>query len=198
MKTKLLKYLMLIALAGAPLGACASGEGPLAGLDLTNLEQQASERVTITLDKKMIEFAAKFLSKDDPDIKELQPILKDLDGIYVRVFSFEHGKRYSESDVDNLRKQLGADWSRLMEVRGEENVDFYVQRDGEKIKGFILIAAEPSELAVINIQGNIHPEQLHQLEGFAGIPRGIFKSEKAREKGKDQKLSPKHNGNTNK
>ncbi len=197
MKTKLLKYLMLIALAGTPVGTRAADAGALAGLDLTKLEKQASERVTITLDKQMIAFAAKFLSKDDADMQELQPILKELDGIYVRVFSFKQDKGYSESDVDNLRKQLGPDWSRLMEVRGKENVDFFVQRDGEKIKGFILIAAEPSELAVINIQGSIRPEQLSQLEGFGGIPRGIFKSEKAQEKGKNRKSSPKQSGNTN-
>ncbi len=194
MKTKLLKYLLLIAFVGAPWLARASGEGVLANLDLTNLEKQASERVKITLDKPMLDFAARFLEKDDPDTEKVQTIIKDLEGIYVRVFSFEHGKAYSETDVDNIRKQLGPDWSRLVEVRGRENVDFYVKRDGEKIKGFILISAEPSELVLVNIQGSIRPEQLNELEGFAGIPRGMFKSDKAKEKGKNKPLtSPKEN-----
>src|SRR5208282_676936 len=169
MKTTLLKCILLLALAGACLGGRALGQSALSGLDLTNLEKQASERVSITPDKPMIEFASKFMDKEDGDAEDLQTLIKNLEGIYVRVFSFEKGKSYSEADVDKIRKQLGPDWSRLVEVRGQENVDFYVKRDGEKVKGFILIAAEPAELTVINIQGSIRPEQLSKLEGFAGI-----------------------------
>lgn len=182
MKINLLKYLLVTALAATALGGRAADQGVLSNLDLTNLEKQASERVTVTLDKPMIQFAAKFLSNED--IPELQTLVTNLEGIYVRVFSFEGGKTYSESDVAAIRKQLGAEWSRLVEVRGQENVDFYVKRGGDKIKGFVVIAAEPSELTVVNIQGSIRPEQLNELEGFGGIPRGIFKPDK--EKGKDK------------
>ncbi len=190
MNTRLLKYLLLIAFVSAPWGARAAGQAPLADLDLKHLEKQAVERVTITLDKPMLEFAAKFLPKKDPDTEKVQAIIKDLEGIYVRVFEFKKSKAYSPSDVDNLRKQLGPDWSRLVEVRGREDVDFYVKRDGEKIKGFILISAEPSELVVVHIDGSIRPEQLSDLEGFAGIPRGMFKSEKAQEKEKAKAHTP--------
>jgi hypothetical protein len=196
MNTNLLKYLLLMTLAVAPLGVRAADEGALANLDLTKLEKQASERVTVALDKPMIEFAAKLLPGEDRDAQKLQTLIKNLDGIYVRVFSFADRKAYSESDVDAIRKQLGANWSRLVEVRGEDNVDFYVKRDGEKIKGFVLIAAEPLALTLVNIQGSIRPEQLSELEGFAGIPRGIFKPEK--EQGKDKDPAPKDDDNPKK
>jgi hypothetical protein len=196
MKTNLLKCLLMMMLTVAPLGVRATDEGALSNLDLTKLEKLASERVTVSLDKPMIEFAAKLLPKDDQDTQKLQTLIKNLDGIYVRVFSFADQKTYSESDVDALRKQLGTGWSRLVEVRGEDNVDFYVKRDGEKIKGFVLIAAEPLELTLVNIQGSIRPEQLNELEGFAGIPRGIFKPGK--EKGEDKVPVPKDNDNTKK
>ena len=180
----------------APWGVKAADEGALANVDLTKLEKQASERVSVTLDKPMIEFAAKFLPKDDQEAQEQQSLIKNLQGIYVRVFSFAEGKTYAESDVDAIRKQLGTGWSKLVEVRGEDNVDFYVQRDGEKIKGFVLIAAEPLELTLVNIQGSIRPEELSKLGGFAGIPRGIFKPEK--EKGGDKVPAPSDNDKTNK
>ena len=192
MKAKLCKCLILLSLAGAPFMVRASNEAPFAGLDLTNLEKQASERVIISLDKQMIAFTASFLSKEDPDLRK---IIQNLEGIYVRCFTFEHEKAYSSSDVEAIRKQLGSDWSRLVEVRGHENVDFYVKRDAERIKGFVLIAAEPSEVTVINIQGNIQPEELKGLEGFAGIPKGILKPEKETEKDKtpspEEKAHPK-------
>lgn len=184
MRTNLLKNLLLMALTVAPLGVRASDEGAFSKLNLTNLEKRASERVSVTLDKPMLEFAAEFLPKEDPNTPKLRTLITNLDGIYVREFSFENGKAYSRSDVQAIRKQLRADWSKLVEVRGKENVDFYVKRDGKKIKGFVLIDAEPSELTLVNIQGSIRPEQLSELEGFAGIPRGIFKPDKEKEKDK--------------
>jgi hypothetical protein len=195
MKTNLLKYLLMLTLTVASLAVRAADAGALSNLDLTKLEKQSSERVTVALDKPMIEFAAKLLPHDGQDTQKLQALIKNLDGIYVRVFSFADQKAYAESDVDAIRKQLGADWSKLVEVRGEDNVDFYVKRDGEKIKGFVLIAAEPLELTLVNIQGSIRPEELSELEGFAGIPRGIFKPEKA--KGDYPLPAPNDKNNTN-
>jgi len=195
MKTNLLQYLLLMTLTVAPLTVRAADEGALSNVDLTKLEKQASERVTVLLSKPMIEFAAKLLPHDDGDTQKLQSLIKNLDGIYVRVFSFADQKAYAQSDVDAIRKQLGTGWSKMVEVRGEDNVDFYVKREGDKIKGFVLIAAEPLELTLVNIQGSIQPEQLSELQGFAGIPRGIFKPEK--EKGDDKVPVPKDNGNTN-
>ena len=195
MKTNLLQYLLLMTLTVAPLTVRAADEGALSNVDLTKLEKQASERVTVLLSKPMIEFAAKLLPHDDGDTQKLQSLIKNLDGIYVRVFSFADQKAYAQSDVDAIRKQLGTGWSKMVEVRGEDNVDFYVKREGDKIKGFVLIAAEPLELTLVNIQGSIQPEQLSELQGFSGIPRGIFKPEK--EKGDDKVPVPKDNGNTN-
>jgi hypothetical protein len=51
------------------------------------------------------------------DLEEasLQTLIKNLDGNYVHVFSFADRKAYPESDVDAIRKQLGAAGSRLVE-----------------------------------------------------------------------------------
>lgn len=188
MKTKLLKRALLaLACFLVSWGWSASGEGgPLTGLTLSKLEKQASERVTITLDKPMLEFAAKFLSKDDPDTEQVRNIVKNLEGIYVRVFEFKEDKAYTDSDLAGIRRQLGSDWSRMVEVRGDENVDFYVKRDGDKIKGFVLICAEPRELVLVHVAGSIRPEQLSELEGFAGIPKGILHSDKSKSKAKEK------------
>lgn len=178
MKTNPLKYLLLTALAAIPLGVRASDGEVLTNLDLTNLEQRASERVTVTLDKSMLEFAAEFLPDKDENTGKLRNLVTNLDGIYVRDFSFDDGKTYPKSDVEAIRKQLPAGWSKLVEVRGKEDLDLYAMREGGKIKGFLAIDAEPTEVALVNIQGSIRPEELSELEGFAGIPKGIFKPDK--------------------
>lgn len=186
MKTTPLKYLLLAALASIPLGLRASGGAILANLDLKSLETQANERVTVTLDKSMIEFAAEFLPDNDPNTPKVRNLITNLDGIDVRVFGFEDGNTYSKSEVEAIRKQLPAGWSKLVEARGEEDLDLYAMRDGKKFKGFFLIDAEPSShVVLVNVQGSINPCQLKELEGFAGIPKGIFKDSKEKAKGKD-------------
>ncbi len=170
--------------------------GPVEGLpqeqprlDLKRLEERADERVTISLDKDLLALAAKFLPQDDEDTPKVRALVKSLDSIWVRTFKFDRDQGYSPADVENLRKQLGADWSRMVEVRGKESVDFYVKKAGEKLQGFTIIAAEPRELTIITIHGNLRPEQLSELEGFAGIPRGLW----SRDKGKPEPDKPKSN-----
>ncbi len=178
MNTRILKWLMIL-LASAPLARIAwAEEAPLA-LDLKHLETQAVERVTVTMDKQLLDFAARFLPKKDPDTQKVRALVKDLDAISVRNLEFDRDGVYSAADLEKVRQQLaGPGWSKMVEVRGGENVDFYVKKDGEKILGFTIISAEPKELTVVTIQGAIRPEQLADLEGFAGIPEGLFKSPK--------------------
>ncbi len=178
MKTRILKLLIII-LAATPLARHACGEEGSLALDLKHLETQAVQRVTVTMDKQLLDFAARFLPKKDPDTQKVRALVKDLDAISVRNLEFNRDHVYSAADLEKVRHQLaGPGWSKMVEVRGDENVDFYVKKDGEKILGFTIISAEPKELTIVSIQGAIRPEQLADLEGFAGIPEGLFKSAK--------------------
>jgi len=38
------------------------------------------------------------------------------------------------------------------------------------VQGIVVIAAEAKELTVVNIQGNIRPDQIQKLSGKLGIP----------------------------
>lgn len=175
MKMRLSNYLAAL-LVSITLAVPALAQEDSPRLDLEHLEKQASERVTITLDKQMLEFATRFLPRKDPETPKVQALVKNLESIYVRNFTFKREKPYSPSDVEKIRKQLGSEWSRLVEVRGRENVDFYLKHEGEHVKGFTVIVADPTELTVVSIRGAMDPEQLRELEGFGGIPRGLWKS----------------------
>jgi hypothetical protein len=41
---------------------------------------------------------------------------------------------------------------------------------GEEIMGLVIIAAEPTEFTVVNIQGRIDMDKLAALEGHFGVP----------------------------
>lgn len=165
--------LILIALLmGGALASPAQTPPARFPFNLDQLAKDAEESVTVTLDRPLIELALKFLPKNDPETAKIRQAVQGLNGIYVRSFQFKNEGAYSPSLVDSMRKQLiGPGWSRIVEVRGKgENVDVSLHQDGEKIMGLVIIAAEAKELTVVSINGDIKPEQLSELEGFAGIP----------------------------
>ena len=89
---------------------------------------------------------------------------------------FDHEGEYSRADVDAVRQQLrDPAWSRVVGVRSKRrdgDVDIYF-KDGAngQLGGMVLICAEPRELTIIHIIGNIDLDKLAQLDGEFSIPR---------------------------
>ena len=65
-------------------------------------------------------------------------------------------------------KALSARGSRI--ITRAEGVYVYTS-DGQKILGLIVVAAEPTELTVVNIDGAIDPARVRELSGKFGIPK---------------------------
>ncbi|HEY3656940.1 MAG TPA: DUF4252 domain-containing protein [Steroidobacteraceae bacterium] len=139
------------------------------------LADKASESVTITLDPSMLAMAGRFLDSNDPQDAATQEVIKGLQGIYVRSYTFDQDYFYKQSDIDAVRKQLSAPgWNRLMETRSRKthaNVEIYIMTEGNKAIGLALIASEPREFTIVNIIGSIDLQKLHKLEGQFGVPK---------------------------
>jgi hypothetical protein len=156
---------------------------------LDALAAKAAETVEVELDEKMLRMAAKFLKSEEPDEAKVKELLAELKGVYVRVFEFEKPGEYSTKDLDPLRSQLqGSGWTKIVGVKSKregENVDIHIKYQGDTVSGLAILAAEPKELAVINIIGPIDLEKLSSLEGLFGIPTlGLEKEERIRNKRK--------------
>lgn len=151
-------------------------------IDLPGLADRASEVVDVTLDGQMLRLASKFLSNGDADERAAKEMVQKLQGIYVRSYEFEKDGEYERSSVDGIRRQLGAGWQKIVNVRSrnKENVEIYTTSRGDMITGLVIISAEPRELTIVNIVGPIDLEKLSGLEGQFGIP----KIEKDKEKDK--------------
>lgn len=138
------------------------------------IAQKASESVNITLDATMLALAAKFLGNDPEDVAA-KDVLKGLQGIYVRSFTFDKDSVYQQADIDEVRSQLASPgWSRVMETRSRKNradVDIYIMVDHNRAIGLALIASEPRQFTIVNIVGAIDLDKLHKLEGQFGIPK---------------------------
>lgn len=141
--------------------------------DTEKFAKRAKEVTEVTLDKSMLDFAAKFLSPSADD-QEAKRIIVNLDGIYVRSYEFERAGEYTPSEIETLRQQFqGADWSHIVSVRskgGEADTDVYISAKDGRVKGMVVIATEPKELTFVNIAGQIKAEDLADLSGHFGIP----------------------------
>lgn len=137
------------------------------------LADKADEVVDITLDASMLRLAAKFLGGNDPDEREIRTLIDGLQGIYVRSYEFSKDGEYDRALLDRVKAQLGPTWKPLVTVRSKtkENVNIMADLRGERVVGLVILAAEPRELTVVNIVGDIDIDRLSRLEGEFGIPK---------------------------
>ena len=162
--------IMLAAAMAAPLWAQEMRLPP----NVDKLGEKAEEAVDVTLDSSMLRLAAKWLPDKGEDAKT-KKIMAALDGIYVRCYKFAGEGEYSKADVEVFRGQFrGPGWSRIVGARSKRNgndADVFIRADANgTIEGIVVIAAEPRELAVVNIVGKLDPAQLSDLGGRFHIP----------------------------
>ena len=164
---KILRILTICILTGA------LGHGQVIDLKhLDRLAAKATETADVTLDGSLLKLGAKFLSADDPDQARVRKLVAGLKGIYVRTFTFENEGEYSEADVTSIRKQVQSPgWSRIVSVREKgEITEIYTWNDGKTPGGLAILVAEPQELTVVNLVGQINMGQLGALQGQLGLP----------------------------
>ncbi|HKS67786.1 MAG TPA: DUF4252 domain-containing protein [Candidatus Acidoferrales bacterium] len=159
------------------------------GGTLKKLAARASKTVDVTLDQSMLQFAGGFLDPKDPDQARAKKIIADMKGIYVHSFEFEKSGEYTDQDVAMIQDQLkGPEWSRIVNVKSKsegQNVQVYFKKEGEKFKGLVVIATEPTELTFVDLVGPITPEDLRALGGQFGIPKVVI-SHDAGKKGENR------------
>jgi hypothetical protein len=144
---------------------------------IEKLAETAEEVVDVTVDPAMLQFTERVLSDRNPDHARAKRVLRGIRSIKVKSLKFGRDGAYSPADVEAIRTQLTAPgWSRVVEVRSRktDNVDVFVRSNKGEIAGLVVIAGEPRELTIVEIDGNIRPEDLAELRGHAGIPREIF------------------------
>lgn len=138
------------------------------------LADRAVETVDITLDGELLKLASKFMSADrSSDEAAARDMVRNLQGIYVRSYEFEKEWEYDRNIIASLRSQLGPSWKKIVNVksRDRENVEIYVDSVNEKVRGLVILSAEPKELTIVNLVGPIDIDRLSSLEGQFGIPK---------------------------
>ena len=167
-----LAALSLLLILGTAIGTKAQGPR----LQMTSLDYltgKASETMNVNIDEHLIQITAKFFSSNDPDQKKVKEIVSGLKGIYVKSFEFAHEGEYSAADVESIRAQLrGPGWSKILDVdsKKEGSIEVYLMTTGDQISALAVLAADPKELTIVNIIGNVDLSKLSELEGQFGVP----------------------------
>src|SRR5579859_4256115 len=186
-------------LVAAVLGFSAlRGYGQDAKLQLGNLDKlsEKAARVTdVTLDGSLLQFAVNLIEKvdseDKKDVDQLQSIIKNLKGIYIKSFEFDEASQYSKGDIDAIRSQLSSPrWSKIvqsMEKRRNEYDEIYVLKNGDRIGGVVILVAEARELTVVNLVGDVPMDKIASLEQhLAPGEKHSDKQKQKKESGHDQ------------
>ena len=151
-------------------------------LQLDNLDKLSSKAAVVndvSLDGALLDMAARVVqNSNDPDAAEVKEVVKGLKGIYIKNFEFDQPHEYSQEDVRAIRSQLAQGWTRIVQSndkRQDELDEIYIlkEKDSSKIAGVTILVAEPKELTVVNIVGNVDLDRLGALAGKFGIPDEI-------------------------
>lgn len=143
--------------------------------NLDHLAAKAKEKVELTLNKQMLQFAGGFLNSKDPDEAKAKGVISGLEGVYIRSFEFAQDGAWTAADLDQVRNQLRApEWARIVGVQStedKENVEVFVRTEAGKVNGIAILATDPREFTVANIVGNISLESLADLGGQFHLPK---------------------------
>jgi hypothetical protein len=170
-----MKFLVLSALVLMATTVINAQDARLRFDNLKALENRARDVVEVNVDGKILNLAKRVLFKvEDKDAKKVGEAIKDLKGIYVRVYRFENKDEYNMADVDLIRAQLQTPgWEKLANVRSKKNnqkIDVYTMFAGDLMSGVAVVISEDKSIAVVNVIGPIDIELLAELGGKLNIP----------------------------
>jgi hypothetical protein len=163
-----------------------TGAVPLAAqqiqFNLDHLAAKAAETVDVSLSGATLQFAAKFLEGKDPEEAQVKKLLEGITGIYVKSYEFKTDGAWTPADLDRVRNQLRApQWARIVDITStgdRETTQVYVRSENQRMTGLAILVAEPKELTVVNIVGNVDLNSLADLGGHFGIPKVETPSQK--------------------
>ncbi|MGH8219583.1 MAG: DUF4252 domain-containing protein [Steroidobacteraceae bacterium] len=149
---------------------CVAQTPALAVPSLAAMQRDAVDSVDITLGPEtlgFLRFMSRFAGDHDPRGAAARDVLHGLHTVQIHSLQFASDHAYSQADLEALRAQLTAPGlHHLVQVRDSgtsENVDVYCALDNHIITRLVILAAEPREFTLVNIDGAINVDQVETL-----------------------------------
>ena len=175
-----MKNIMILAVLALPLMAQEIDLSFLKGL-----EAKARESSNIDIGPEQMGLIKGFSGLVGGDLGDVAAGLRKL-----KVYSLEFDKdgMYNLADAESVRTKVKADskWMSLVSVKEKGGFTEIMTHKGPngEVDGFLILAAEPRELTVVNIVGSLDMKKLSKLGGKFGIPK--IEIEKEKDKRKDE------------
>ena len=200
MKTALRKTFSLACLALALSCAAAYGQQPSEAKARARVQLEALERlaaradksVDVSVDEGVLSLARVFFEKKKGEKEqEIAAAIRGLEGVYVRVYEFAAEGQWAESDIADIRRQVGEPgWSRIVSITHKADgrkVEVHLRAAAGKVGGMVVLATEPKQLVVVNMVGDVDVEKLASLQGQFGIPEIDMRGDEDDERKPDAK-----------
>ena len=117
-------------------------------------------KVNISIGGALLGFVGAMAKNEDP---EAAAIMKKLKGVRVSVYSTEEvGAEAALNQVAEVKKWLtSSDWEAIVQVNeDDEQVQIFMNLDGDKMNGLTLMAVDDEEAVFINVIGQLDPSEL--------------------------------------
>ncbi len=169
-----MRTILMAVLTGALLAPLAHAQKIEMKFD--QLKAKAEEANEVDLDGPALEqllkpsITAALAQSKDPNAQKAKELFASVKGVYVRNYEFATPGQYTPADVDSVLSQVSGNpaWSRMATVRDkEDHVEIHTMIKGDMIQGLVILVAEPKELTVVNIVGNVGVEQAKELVNSA-------------------------------
>ena len=168
MKTRFHKILSVTAAISLIMCLCARAENPNPGwIDLGKLPMSSSgkEYVEVNIKGNLISMACKLVEKEEPQVASLLRGLKNIRVNYVGLDA--SNREIVTSKIVGLREELEKkEWERIVRVQQKsEDISVYMKIRGEDaVEGLVVtVLNQNSEAILVNIVGDIRPEQLSTI-----------------------------------
>jgi hypothetical protein len=151
---------LCVLLAACGLTAPRSNDG-FADLDSLGI-RDVDQVMTLSIGPALLHFAASHID-DDPEVRAL---LKGLDGVRIRIYEIDGDAARVAARIGSMSKQLQDDgWESVLSVRdGLEATHMLLRVVDEQVCGMtVLVSDGDSEAVVINLMGDIRPEQFGEV-----------------------------------
>jgi hypothetical protein len=144
-------------------GTCLAQQIDLKSLD--KFAALAKSKTEINMDESMVKSAGDFLNENNKEEAQVKAITKDLKGFFMRAYEFPQKGMFKLEDLKPITDQLkGPGWASFLRVQeDDEQVEIWMHRTNGQMDGFLMIAAEGSEIFVMNALGVANLSDLSAL-----------------------------------
>ena len=157
---------LVLALTGCGITAPRDNPGYV---DLDALSWRDVDTVmTLSFGPTVLGLAAHAMDEDPA----VQAILRSLDGIRVRVYEVEGDPLKITEDLNGLSLELRSlGWEPAIRVQeGKEVTHVLMKMSGEDITGLTVLTSDSLEAVLVNVMGNLSPEQLDRTMVALDLP----------------------------